>query len=160
MLGISGVKWQDSETSFKLFEPTNVSDSNPQAPKKHNKAKVRLRKTARVSDSADENGSDRCNPVTKDCFPPLLANEALEQAVSDVTLIMDGRTSTHIFKLLAVLLKPPPDLNLSAIEGLDEYLTLLVVRLGKLTGNGMRMFFTRCCWVLLGKRSTPDISLV
>ena len=151
---------QDSSTSFKIFEPTNVSDSIPQDAKVHNREKLRSRKTARVGDNADEHGSDGLPQATEDRLPPLLANDALAQAVSDVDLIMDGWASTHLFKLFAVLLEPPPGLNLSAIEGLDEYLTKLVVTTGNFAINGTRTFATRCCWVLVGKCSTPDISPV
>lgn len=70
-------------------------------------------------------------------MPPLLANEALAQAVSEVKLSMAGWASAHIFKLFAVLVEPPPGLDLSAIEGLSDYLTQLLVKIGTLVDNGI-----------------------
>jgi hypothetical protein len=38
---------------------------------------------------------------------------------------MDGWALLHIFKLFVVLVDPPPGLDLSAVEGLRDYLTLI-----------------------------------
>ena len=163
MLGFSGAKGPDTPSIYKLFERKDVtgpSDSIPQGQEMPNQEKRRSRKRVRVDDNADEGRNESCAPDTKACLPPLLANDALAQAVSEVTLSIGGWADAHIFKLFAVLVKPPPSLNLNAIEGLGEYLTQLQARLTSLVGNGVRKIATHCFWVLMGKFSTPDISRV
>ena len=163
MLGHSGTKCRDSPTKFKLFEPTNVtgpSDSIPQGPQTHSGVTSCSRKTPHMSDDANGNESDSSSPPNEDCLPPLPANEALAQAVSQVKLSMDEWPSLHVFKLLVVLVEPPPGLDLSAVEGLPEYLTQLLVEMGNIIENGIRKITTHCWWVLLGKCSTPNIPRV
>ena len=158
MLERSETKWLDPLTRFKLFEGRNVagpSDPIPQGPKTS-----RSRKTPRDNDGANENYSDCSTSSTACRLPPLLANDALVQAVSQVQLSMDGGASPHIFKLFVVLVEPPPGLDLSALDGLHDYLTQLLVKIGSLVNNGIRMMASHCWWALLGKRSTPNISWV
>jgi hypothetical protein len=64
---------------------------------------------------------------------------------------MDGWAPLHIFKLFVVLVDPPPGLDLSAVEGLHDYLTLMEVKIGGLIKNGLHMIASRCWWALLGK---------
>ena len=106
----------------------------------HNQATSRSRKTARANENADENGSDYCTPAIEDCLPPLSPNEALARAVSEVKLSMAGWADAHIFKLLVILVEPPPSLDLSVIEGLGDYLTQLLAQLVNLAENGTRTF--------------------
>jgi hypothetical protein len=164
MLGLAGIKERDApaSTTFKLFESQNVagpSHSIPR-PRTHKRGTLRSRKMPQANDNTDDNGNGHFTPSTDDCLPPLPANEALGRAVSEVRLEMAGWEDTHIFKLLIVLMEPPPSLDLTAIEGLGQYLTQLLAQLVKRADNGTRTLATRCCWVLLGKCSTPDISRV
>lgn len=162
MLGLSGSEGRDPPTTFKLFESQNVAGASTAIPRprSHKLEAVRSRKRPRTNDSADDNGSDHFTPSTDDCLPPLPSNEALARAVSEVTLSMAGWADAHIFKLLVILMEPPPSLDLSVIESLGEYLAQLRARLVNRPENGTRMFATRCCWVLLGKCSAPDVSRV
>lgn len=73
---------------------------------------------------------------------------------------MDEWAQFHIFKLFAVLVDPPPGLDLNAIEGLHDHLTQLLVKIGSVVENGIRTIVSRCWRVLIGKCSTLNISRV
>jgi hypothetical protein len=102
-------------------------------------------------DEDDEDG--RHGPST---LPPLLANAALVKAVSETQVaaaIEDWKMKeelSEVFKLFSVLVEPPPDLSLDAIEGLPNYLTKLHDRLVRLPGNGVRNIASHCWWILIG----------
>ena len=167
----TGTEGLDPLTPFNLFECDNAvgpSGPIPLAPRRYNQATSRARKTPHGSgndndnnnDNDNDNDSDHSTSNTADRLPPLLANKALARAVSQVQIPMDGWPSPHIFKLFVVLVKPPPDLDLSAIEGLGDYLTRLLVKIGGLVENGIRGVASRCWWILLGKCSTPNFSQI
>lgn len=84
--------------------PPGPSDSIPQG--LNNRATSRSRRTQHVNDDALDNHSDYTANIA-DQLPPLLANEALAQAVSQVQIPMDGWTPLHIFKLFVLLVEPP-----------------------------------------------------
>ena len=119
----------------------------------------RSRGTQHANDDALDDHDDG-TPNNADRLPPLPANEALARAVSQVQLQMDGWAPLHVFKLFVVLVEPPQGLDLSEIEGLSDYLAELLVMIGDLVENGIRMIATRCWWVLLGRCYTPNISRV
>ena len=163
MLELSGRSWKnrlDPLTKFKLFEyenPTGPSDPIPEGT-----APSRSCKAPRVNDNdnGDEHHGNSSATNTMAQLPPLLANEALALAVSQVQVPMDGWAPLHILKLFVVLVEPPPGLDLNAIEGLPDYLTQLKVKMGNLIGNGTRMIASRCWWALQGMCFTPDIPRV
>src|SRR5258706_1814066 len=115
---------------------------------------------------ANNNASGtRDDSTTKnaDQFPPLLVNEVLAQAVLQVQIQMDGWkrcAPPHMFQLFAVLVEPPPGLDLNPIEDLRDYLAQLLVIIGSFTDNGVCDIATHCWWVLLGRCSTPNVSRV
>lgn len=163
MLTYTGGSWTEgpeAPTKFKLFEfedVTGLSDSNPEGPKRNNRAISRSHGTRQINDDALEDRNDSSTPNTIDQLPPLLVNEALAHAVSQVQVPMDGWPAPHIFRLFVVLVEPPPGIDPSAIEGLHSYLTRLLVDLGKLIENGIRVIVSHCWWALMGKRSIPSI---
>ena len=63
----------------------------------------------------------------------------------------------HIFRLLEVLLNPPPDVDLEAIDGLSGYLSNLCTQLVRSPDNGVRNIVSHCWWVVHGIHciSTP-----
>ena len=145
----------DPLTRFKLFEhegPTPKPQTQTQT--------SRSRKRLRANDDAKGKGTKSSTARTIDNLPLLLASDALAKAVSEVKLPMDGWASPHIFKLLIVLVDPPPKLNLKAIDGLQTFLTNLLVEIGKLGKNGVREFANHCWWALLSKYSTPNLSQI
>ena len=77
----------------------------------------------------------------------------LARAVSEVQIRIDVWATPHIFQLFVVLIEPPTDLGLNAIEGLQDYLTQLLVKVGCLIENGIHGITTHCWYALLGKRS-------
>src|SRR5258706_6433564 len=96
-----------------------------------------------------------------DQFPPLLVNEVLAQAVLQVQIQMDGWkrcAPPHMFQLFAVLVEPPPGLDLNAIEDLHDYLTQLLVIIGAFTDKGEGDIATHCCGVRLARVPTPNVS--
>ena len=117
------------------------------------------RRTQHANDNALDDHDD-CTAGDMVQLPPLPTNEALAQVVSQVQIEMDGWAPLHIFKLFLVLVEPPPGLDLSAVEGLPNYLSELLVLMGTLQDNGIRQIATHCCWVLIGKCHTPHISLL
>lgn len=145
----------DHLTKFKLFAhegPTPKPPTQTQTSRSH--------KRLRTNHNANGNGTEPSNTRTIDNLPPLLASDALAEAVSQVDLPMDGMASPHIFKLLVVLVDPPPKLNLEAIDGLQAYLTNLLIETGRLEKNGVREFANHCWWALLSKYSTPNLSQI
>jgi hypothetical protein len=56
----------------------------------------------------------------------------------------------HIFKLFEVLLDPPPDIDLKAIDDLPEYLRNLCSQLVKIPHNGVRTLASHCWWLIHG----------
>ncbi len=108
----------------------------------------RSHRTQHANDDASGTRDDS-TAKNADQFPPLLVNEVLAQAVSQVQIQMDG------WKRCA-----PPGLDLNAIEDLRDYLAQLLVIIGSFTDNGVRDIATHCWWVLLGRCSTPNISRV
>jgi hypothetical protein len=161
MLEFAGrkTKQPDPPTTFKVFERENLT--GPSHPIPEGKAPSRPRKTPRVNDDDDEHHGNSSTLNTVAQLPPLLSNEALALAVSQVQVpILDGWEPLYIFKLFVVLVEPPPGLDLDAIEGLPDYLTQLKVKIGNLIENGTRMIATRCWCALLGKCSTLDIPRV
>ena len=161
MLEFAGRKTNrpDPPTKFKLFERENLT--GPSHPIPEGTAPSRSRKTPRVNDDGDEHHGNSSTLNTVAQLPPLLSNEALALAVSQVQVpILDGWEPLHIFKLFVVLVEPPPGLDLNAIEGLPDYLTQLKVKIRNLIENGTRMIASRCWCALLGKCSTLDIPWV
>ena len=153
----------DPHTKFSLFESNNLtgpsgSVSKGTAPK--STAPSRSRKAPRFNDDGDEHGGNSSTSNTVAQLPPLLANEALALAVSEVQVPMDGWAPLHIFKLFVVLVEPPPGLDLNAIEGLPDYLAQLTVKIGNLIENGARLIASHCWCALLCRYFTPDISRV
>ena len=159
MLRLVGTEQPDPHTKFKLFQSNDIAGPSKSIPQDPMAASC-SRKRHPVSDDANENHSDCSTPNTTDWLPPLLANEALAQAVSQVQMRMDNWAPLYLFKLFVVLVEPPPGLDLSAIEGLDGYLIELLARIGGLVENGIREIASRCWCALLGKCSAPGISLV
>ena len=144
-------------TEFNLFECKNVIGPSDAIPKAHNQVTSHLRKTLCVDDNANGNDSDFSTAHTVNQLPTLPANDALARAVSQVQLSMDGWVSPHIYKLFVVLVYPPPDLDLSAIEGLHSYLTKLLVEIGSLINNGIREIACHCWWALMSKHSKLNL---
>jgi len=159
LVGRSRTDRLDPLTKFKLFERKNVigpSDSIPEGT-----APSRSRRMPRVDDDSNEQIGTGSTLKTLSQLPPLLANETLAEAVSQVQVPMDDEwESPHLFKLVVVLVEPPPGLDLNAIEGLHEYLTLLNIKMGRLVDNGVRSLASHCWCTLLGKCSRPNISRV
>ena len=154
--GHSRSKQFDSLTKFKLFKSSNIAiplDSIPQG----SKTTSRSRKRYRANDGVNENHSYYNTPNTVDRLPSLLVNKALAQAVSQVQMQMGEWEPLHILKLFVVLVQPPLGLDLSAISGLGDYLTQLMVQIGNLTENGMQDIVRRCWCALQGKCSTLNI---
>jgi hypothetical protein len=150
----TGTKRLNSLMKFKLFEHENVtgpSDPIPSDPKPNNQLTSCSCKRSHVNDTSNEDDSNDSTINTVDRLPPLPVNGALAQAVSQVQTPMDGWAPLHIFKLFVVLVDPPPGLDLSAVEGLRDYLALMQVKIGGLIENGLRMIASRCWWALLGK---------
>jgi hypothetical protein len=150
----TGTKWLNTLTKFKLFERENAmgpSDSIPSDPKPNNQPTSHSRKRPHINDTGNEDDSDDSTINTVERLPPLLVNGALAQAVSQVQIPMDGWAPLHIFKLFVVLVDPSPGLDLSAVEGLCDYLALMQVKIGGLIENGLRMITSHCWWALLGK---------
>src|SRR5258706_7347673 len=116
----------------------------------------RSRRTPQANGNALGNPDDGTTN-NADQLPPLPANEALAQAVSQVKIPIDGWAPLHVFKLFVVLVDPPPGLNLSAMAGLRDYLAQLFVMIGNLVQNRIQGIASRCWWVVLGKRSTTSI---
>jgi hypothetical protein len=146
----------DPLTKFKLFECEDVTGPLGLIPQG---LQLPARRTQQANDDAlgnDDNGT----AYNADQFPPLPANDALAQAVSQVQLSLDEWAPLHIFKLFAVLVNPPPGLDFSAMEGLRDYLAQLVVMIGGLVENGVRDIATHCWWILLGNCSTSNIPRV
>jgi hypothetical protein len=108
----------------------------------------------------DDNGNDDGNDGA---LPAAPANEALLGAMSRtwVTSELDAwgvkPKYHHILKLFEVLLNPPSDVDLEAIDGLSEYLRNLCTQLVKSTDNGVRTVVSHCWWVIHGIHciSTP-----
>jgi len=159
----TGTERLDPLTKFKLFECGSAigpSESIPPAPKAYNRGASRSRKKPHVGDYDNESDSNGSIANTADQLPPLLVDNALARAVSQVKMPMDGWASLHIFKLFVVLVEPPPGLNLIAIKGLHDYLTQLLVKIGDLVENGRREIASRCWCTLLGRYSTPNFSRI
>ena len=102
-------------------------------------------------DEGDGNGSHIPRTI-----PPLLVNAALARAVSETQVAasieeweMEEKLS-EVFKVFSVLVEPPPDLSLDAIEGLPDYLSKLCDCLMNLTENWVRLVATRCWWITIG----------
>ena len=148
----------DPHTKFKLFENDNLTQTSGSVPK--GTAPSRSRKAPRFNDDGDEHGGNSSTPNTVAQLPPLLANEALALAVSQVEVPMDGWAPLHIFKLFVVLVEPPQDLDFNAIEGLPDYLTQLTVKIGNLIENGARLIASHCWCALLCRYITLDIPRV
>ena len=128
-----------------------------------NSARSAISRSRRITQHANDGALDDYDDSTSNDaiqLPPLPANEALAQAVSQVQIQMDGWAPLHIFKLFVVLVEPPPGLDLSAIEGLRDYLAELLVAMGNLINNGIREIASHCWRALLGRCSTPNISWV
>jgi len=153
----------DPRTKFKLFEFENtigLSVSIPPALMTHKRATSHSRQKLRSNDSGNVDKSNFSSSSTTDQLPLLITNSALTQAISQVQIPMDGWAPLYIFKLFVVLVEPPPALDLSAIEGLHDYLTQLLVKLTGLVENGIRGIASHCWWALLGKCSTPNFSQI
>ena len=157
----SGTEKPDRHTKFKLFEHSNTTGPSGLIPQNEGpRASCCSHKRYPVDDDMNEGHSDASTPNTVAWLPPLLANEALAQAVSHVRIQMGGWAPLHIFKLFVVLVEPPLGLDLNAIEGLHGYLTQLQVQIGRLVANGIREIASHCWCALLGKCSTPKTSRV
>jgi hypothetical protein len=95
--------------------------------------------------------------------PPLLEDAALVTAVSEnrmAVVIQEWKMEEDIsvvFRLFSVLVEPPTNLDLGAIEGLSRYLMILCEWLKKLPENGVRGVANRCWWIIAGVsvRSVP-----
>jgi hypothetical protein len=160
MLDLAECTWTERPnplTKFKLFEHENAigpSNSVPPVPKPHTQATSRSRQKPCFNDNANEDYSNDGTDSTADRIPPLLANDALAQAVSQVQIPMDGWALVHIYKLFVVLVDPLPGLDLSAVEGLRDYLVMLLVRIGGVVENGICGIVSHCWWALLSKCPT------
>jgi len=148
----TGAERLDPLTKFKLFEPEDAVIPSGSGPKTHHRPTSRPHKRRIDNDIDNDNSEDFVsNPIEQ--LPSLLANDLLATAVSEVRLQMDGWPAPHIFGLFVVLVEPPTDLDLNTIEGLQDYLTELLVKVGCLADNGIRETTTHCWHALLGKRS-------
>jgi hypothetical protein len=158
MLDLAECTWTERPnplTKFKLFERKNApSGSIPLVPRPHTQATSRSRQKLHVNNNANEHYSEDGTDTTADQIPPLLANDALAQVVSQVQIPMDGWALLHIYKLFVVLVEPPPGLDPSAIEGLHDYLIVLLVRIGGVVENGIHGIISHCWWALLSKCPT------
>jgi len=158
---LTGIEQLDPLTRFKLFEredATGPSNSSiPLAPSTNNQATSR--KQLRISD--DGNSNSGCGAThTADRLPQPFASAALKNAISQVTIQMEGWGSLHILRLFIVLVDPPQDLIISDIQGFHDYLTDLLVELGGLVENGVCGITSHCWCALLGKCSAPNFSLI
>jgi hypothetical protein len=165
MLELVGRSWNnrpDPLTKFKLFESKDLAGPSDLTPEVTAPSHVRKVPHANinVNDNGDEHHGSPSTTNTMAQLPPLLANEALALAVSQVHVPMDGWAPLHILKLFVVLVEPPPGLDLNVIEGLPDYLTQLKVKIGNLIENGTRMVASHCWWALQGMCSPPDIPRV
>jgi hypothetical protein len=150
----TGTKRLDTLTKFKLFECKNAmgpSDSIPSDPKPNNQPTSHSHKRPCINDTSNEDDSNDSTINTVERLPLLPVNGALAQVVLQVQILMDGWAPLHIFKLFVVLVDPSPGLDLSAVEGLHDYLTLMQVKIGGLIENGLHMITSCCWWALLGK---------
>jgi len=150
-LKCTGTEQLNPLTKFKLFEHENTLPSSGLVPNTGNRATEHPHKRPNENENEDNSGDCTSNPI--DSLPSLLANEALNQAVTEVHLQMDGWPAPHIFGLFVVLVEPPTDLGLNDIEGLQDYLNELLVKVGCLADNGICGTTTHCWHTLLGKRS-------
>ena len=160
LAGRSRTDRPDPHTKFKLFELDNRTGASDSIPEGKAPSRSRSRKAPRVNDDGDEHHGDSNTHNTVAQLPPLLSNEALALAVSQVQVPMDGWAPLHVYKLFVVLVEPPPGLDLNAIEGLPDYLTQLKVKIGVLIENGVRMVSSHCWCALLGMCSTPEVPRV
>jgi hypothetical protein len=110
-----------------------------------------------VNNNADENDSDSSTANTAKQVSLLLANDLLEQPVSQVQLPADRWELSYIFKLFVVLVHPPPDTDLDAIEDLPCYLTQLLVEIRSLANNGTDKIICHCWCALQCKHFTPNL---
>ena len=108
----------------------------------------------REDGSEDEDNGNGSNIFST--LPPLLTNAALVKAVSETKMAtaieewgMPDEIS-EVYKLLSILMEPPPDLDLDALEGLPNYLSKLLDSLLKLPENGVRRITSRCWWLISG----------
>ena len=153
----TGTEELDRLTKFKLFECGNVIEPSSLIPKAHNQATSCIHKTLHANDPANKNDTDCSTDNTVNQLSPLLANSALSRAVSQVQLPIDGWKMLHIFKLFIVLVDPPLDLDISAIEGLYGCLTKLQVEMRALVQNGIHETVCHCWGVLLSTCSIHDL---
>jgi hypothetical protein len=65
----------------------------------------------------------------------------------------------HILKLFEVLLNPPLDVDLEAIDGLSKYLCNLCTQLVKSTDNGIHTVVSHCWWVIHGILAFPCLCI-
>jgi len=112
------------------------------------------------NDNANSDNSDNNHEANRDSdvgallAPP--ANEVLLGAMSWtwVTSELDEwgvhPNYHHIFRLFEVLLNPPPDIDLEAIDGLSRYLSNLCTQLVKSPDNGVHTLVSHCWWVVHG----------
>ena len=150
--------WPNPLTKFKLFEYKDDMGPSDSIPKVHNLAISHSHKTQHMNDNAKEYESDCSTPNTITQLSLLLTNDALAWAVSQVNVPMDnGWGPCHIFKLFIVLVAPPPDLDLDAIEGLEGYLTKLLAELLRLKKNGICWLICHCWWALISTCSTLNL---
>jgi len=153
----------DPLTKYQLFECGNVIGtlgSIPQAPNTPNQEPSHSCKKPCINDHSNKQYGKGSTTKTAVQLPALLANGALEQAISQVQIPMEEWEPPHIFKLFMVLMAPPLDLDLNAVNGLCDYLTKLLGGIRGLVENRMRKIASHCWCTLLGKYSTPNFSLI
>jgi hypothetical protein len=160
MLNLSectSTEWLNHPTKFKLFECDDFIRSSDLIRKAHHQATSCSSKKLPVNNNADENDGDSSTADTAKRLSLLLAYHALEQAVSQVELQMDGWELSYIFKLFIVLVHPLPDTDLDAIKGLPCYLTQSLVEIRSLANNGTREIVCHCWCALQSKHLTPSL---
>jgi len=155
----TGTERPNPLTTFKLFERRNTIGPSDSIPNADNRALSRSRKKVHRNENANED-SDHSTGNAAMQLPQLPADHILLQAISQVQLPMDGWETPNIFGLFAILVDPPLDLDLGAIEDLPDYLKQLQAKIGSRVENGVREIVCHCWWVLLSKPSTPNISRI
>ena len=103
----------------------------------------------------DSDDEDDSNGVS-DALPRLLANADLVKAVSETQMAatiqkyaLEEQVS-EVLRIFSVLVEPPRNLDLDAIEGLPEYLSKLRDWVLRLPVNGVRRVANHCWWIIMG----------
>jgi hypothetical protein len=157
MLNLTSTEQLNPPMKFKLFESSDFIGPLDSIQKAHNCTTSCPCKKPHVNNNVNEDDSNSSIVNTVEWLPPLLADDALAQAISEVQLPMDGWAPHGLFKLFVLLVKPPLHLNLDAIAGTDSYLTQLLVEMGNLIHNGICKIVCHCWCTLQSKHFTPNL---